>query len=63
MLRVLVAFGFFALLTNGLQAAALDVGSPAPDFEFIRTWNMSGGQSRLSEFRGSVVLLETFATW
>jgi hypothetical protein len=61
MLRILLAIGLFALFAGGLKA--VEVGSPAPDFEFIRTWNMPGGQTRLSQFRGSVVLLESFATW
>jgi hypothetical protein len=43
--------------------AAGEVGSVAPDFEFLSTWNIPGGQTRLSSFRGSVVLVESFATW
>jgi hypothetical protein len=59
MLRVLSLFSVL-LLAGALQAG---VGADAPDFEFLRTWNMAGGQSRLSDFRGRPVLLEAFATW
>jgi hypothetical protein len=62
MLRILLAVSVLAVIANCLEAAA-GIGSPAPDFEFIRTWNINGSQSRLSDFRGSTVLLETFATW
>jgi hypothetical protein len=55
---ILLVFAFGAELR-----AAGDVGSQAPDFEFLTTWNMPGAQSRMSEFRGRPVLLEAFATW
>jgi peroxiredoxin len=61
MIRAFVACFILLLCAGSLGAAG--VGSPAPDFEFIRTWNINGSQSRLSDFRGSTVLLETFATW
>ena len=60
MLRLLVAVGLVTCFAGALRAG---VGTSAPDFEFLRTWNMPGNQMRLSDFRGKPVLLETFATW
>ncbi len=37
-------------------------GSAAPDFT-IEEWRNGTGESRLSDFRGRVVLLEFWATW
>ncbi|MCB9895565.1 MAG: redoxin domain-containing protein [Planctomycetes bacterium] len=45
------------------SASAVEVGDPAPDFSFMQTWNMGAGKNRLSDFRGSVVLLECWASW
>ncbi len=44
--------------------AAQDVGSPAPDVEWPRTWHFDGmPDKKLSELKGSVVLLEFWATY
>jgi hypothetical protein len=53
------------LVLTGLAAPgfAANVGSPAPDFRMDQSWNLPPGKTRLSDFRGSVVLLETWATW
>jgi hypothetical protein len=62
MLRILAAFVLLVAFAAEMRAAG-EVGSQAPDFEFLSTWNIPGGQTRLSSFRGSVVLVESFATW
>ena len=46
-----------------VSAQAVGVGQQAPDFGFLQSWNMPAGKKRLSDFRGSVVLLECWATW
>jgi hypothetical protein len=62
MAKSLLAIFLVACFACALRAEA-GVGSPAPDFEFVRSWNLSGSQTRLSDFRGTPVLLEAFATW
>lgn len=56
------AVAIFTLLFSG-SAWAVGVGQPAPDFPFLQTWNLDTGKQRLADFRGSVVLLEVWATW
>ena len=45
---------------DGLPAGPGDVGQPAPDFALERP---AGGQIRLADYRGQVVLLNFWATW
>lgn len=59
--RTLACIAFAALFCS--TASALDVGQQAPNFNFLQTWNMPKGKAGLSDFRGSVVLLECWATW
>ena len=47
----------------GSAAWAINVGDAAPDFMFDKTWNAPPDKSRLSDYRGSVVLLECWASW
>ena len=42
---------------------AVDPGEAAPDFNFLRTWNMPGGEKSLGQLRGKLVLVELWATW
>lgn len=35
----------------------------APDFIFDQSWNLPAGMSKLSDYRGQVVLVEVWATW
>lgn len=60
--HTLSAFLFAALLSLPL-AAVVDVGDPAPDFQFNRTWNMPQEATGLASLRGQLVLVETWATW
>lgn len=61
----LIRFLTLALLAllSARGAWAIEVGQPAPDFPFLESWKMEPGKSRLSDFRGSVVLLEVWASW
>lgn len=68
-LGVLVLFGLagwgerLGLGSSSLYASpapALAVGAPAPDFELL---SVSGETFRLSQFRGSPVLINFWATW
>ena len=45
---------------EGLPAGPGDLGQPAPDFALERP---AGGQIRLADYRGQVVLLNFWATW
>jgi thiol-disulfide isomerase/thioredoxin len=59
--RTLACLAFAALFCG--SASAIEIGQPAPDFGFLQVWNMPKGKKRLSDFRGSVVLLECWASW
>lgn len=39
------------------------IAAQAPDFTFERSWNTPAGMSKLSDYRGQVVLVEVWATW
>lgn len=56
-----VSFALACCFTS--RAEAIGIGEAAPDFEFDQTWNAPAGKTRLSDYRGSVVLLECWATW
>jgi hypothetical protein len=51
-----------ATMFAGMLSAA-EVGDNSIDFEFEKTWNTPAGASRLSDYKGKVVLLEWWATW
>ncbi|MBK8208240.1 MAG: hypothetical protein IPK87_15795 [Planctomycetes bacterium] len=47
-----------------VRAADFAIGDSAPDFELgTNTWNTPQGFSRLSNYRGKVVLVEVWATY
>lgn len=54
----LVVGGYFVYQSR--QSPPVDVGSPAPDFNFP---TLKGGQAKLSDYRGKVVLINVWATW
>ena len=43
--------------------SALGVGEMGPNFKFDKSWNFPGGETELDQFRGRVVLIESWATW
>jgi thiol-disulfide isomerase/thioredoxin len=62
---VLVLTGVIPLLDNSVEEAAPQIaaeesGVPAPDFELP---DLEGNVSRLSDFKGKVVVLNFWATW
>ncbi|MEZ5993413.1 MAG: TlpA disulfide reductase family protein [Planctomycetota bacterium] len=59
--RLTVLTLLFVCLSSA--AHSIPIGQPAPDFSFSKTWNAPGGKTKLSDYRGSVVLLECWATW
>lgn len=44
-------------------AAAVEVGQPAPNFKFEKSWNALEGADELDDYRGKIVMLEVWATW
>lgn len=50
-----------ALWAGSLSAVA--VGEMGPDFKFDKSWNTIEGATKLSDYRGKVVLIEAWATW
>jgi hypothetical protein len=50
-----------ALFAGSLSAIA--VGDMGPDFKFDKSWNTIEGSTKLSDYRGKVVLIEAWATW
>ncbi len=48
--------------TEPCDEAGCLVGKPAPEIT-TPDWIRSDGRTRLAEFRGEVVLLESWATW
>ncbi len=50
-----------ALFAGSLSAVA--VGEMGPDFKFDKSWNTIEGSTKLSDYRGKVVLIESWATW
>lgn len=59
--RLTVLTLLFACLSSAAQC--IPIGEPAPDFTFTKTWNAPAGKTKLSDYRGEVVLLECWATW
>lgn len=59
MILIVTMFGFFgySLVTKGEHT---DVGDKAYNFELP---NIDGGTTKLSDYRGKVVILNYFATW
>jgi peroxiredoxin len=55
-----VIAGFAAIGLTGLPAARAGTPEPAPDFALPA---MDGGELRLSELRGQVVMINFWATW
>lgn len=49
------------LFAGSLGAVA--VGEMGPDFKFDKSWNTIEGSTKLSDYRGKVVLIESWATW
>ncbi|CAG0988585.1 hypothetical protein PLCT2_02336 [Planctomycetaceae bacterium] len=49
------------LFAGSLSAVA--VGEMGPDFKFDKSWNTIEGATKLSDYRGKVVLIEAWATW
>jgi len=49
------------LFAGSLNAVA--VGEMGPDFKFDKSWNTIEGSTKLSDYRGKVVLIEAWATW
>lgn len=49
------------LFAGSLSAVA--VGEMGPDFKFDKSWNTIEGSTKLSDYRGKVVLIEAWATW
>lgn len=46
---------------SGSAQAGVSNGDDAPEITFTKSWN--GEQTKLSDFRGEVVLLVFWATW
>ncbi len=44
-------------------SAAVSVGDRAPNFKFEKTWNATGAQTQLDDYRGKLVIVEAWATW
>ena len=53
-------FGAQEIEAGKSLSASPAIGSPAPDFELL---NLAGDQIRLSEMRGTAVLINFWATW
>ena len=55
-----------ALLTAMVFASSLSAVAPGdqgPNFKFDKSWNIEDGMTELSQFRGKVVMIESWATW
>lgn len=50
------------MLAGGVSAAVA-VGDVAPNFKFEKAWNVEEGHDELTDYRGSIVLVEAWATW
>lgn len=50
-----------AVLAGSLSA--VEVGDQSIDFDFEKSWNTPEGATKLSSYKGKVVLLEWWATW
>jgi peroxiredoxin len=59
-LVVVVIVTAFLGLWDDKAAGLVEVGSPAPDFDFVVH---QGGRVRLADYKGKVVLLDYWATW
>ncbi|MCA8912800.1 MAG: hypothetical protein KDB82_13940 [Planctomycetes bacterium] len=54
------------LLTAVVFAGSLSAVAPGdqgPNFKFDKSWNIEDGMTELSQFRGKVVMIESWATW
>lgn len=58
---------FTALLLACMVAPALSaqtaVGDIAPNFKFDKTWNGDEGKDEMTDYRGSLVVIDAWATW
>lgn len=60
--------GSFALMLLAAMAfagslSAVAPGDQGPNFKFDKSWNLEEGVTELSQFRGKVVMIESWATW
>jgi hypothetical protein len=44
-------------------SAQTAVGDVAPNFKFDKVWNGDGDKDELTDYRGSLVIVEVWATW
>jgi hypothetical protein len=55
--------GMLAAMVFAGALGAVEVGDDAPDFTFEKSWNTPEGYVALKDYRGSVALIDVWATW